>query len=146
MCKYVKTLAGFCLHVLMITSALQVKWGGGELKEEERNVATEGARKEKKKGVNMKNEEKQNKIRQESKPNTLYINYSIMFLCRLTQHTECVTLKLIYYHHYMFRPLFRSSSGAYNYLSDALLSCKPIYLYGSTFTMAVYLQYINIIY
>jgi hypothetical protein len=37
-----------------------------------------------------------------------------MCLYRLTQHTEYVTLKLIYYYHNMFRPLFRSSSGDYN--------------------------------
>jgi hypothetical protein len=29
-------------------------------------------------------------------PVAYFANYSIMFLCRLTQHMECVTLKLIY--------------------------------------------------
>jgi hypothetical protein len=29
-------------------------------------------------------------------PVTYFANYSIMFLYRLTQHIECVTLKLIY--------------------------------------------------
>jgi hypothetical protein len=46
----------------------------------------------------------------------------------------------------MFRPIFRSSSGEYHYLSDTLLSCKPISLYGPVFTMSIYFYNISISY
>jgi hypothetical protein len=48
------------------------------------------------------------------------------------QHTECVTFKLIYYYHYMFRPLFRPSSDDYN---------QKFFWVASQFTcMSPYLQ------
>jgi hypothetical protein len=61
---------------------------------------------------------------------------------RLTEHMECVTFTLIYYYHYMFRPLFRSSSGDYNQMlfwAASQFTYMGLYLR----VQCQYLQYIN---
>jgi hypothetical protein len=61
--------------------------------------------------------------------------YNVLY--RLTQHTECVTLKLIC--------LFTITSRFDHYFSHHQMN-NIIYLYGPIFTISIYLQDINIIY